>query len=150
MHGQKIFNLPIRYFLALLWAHPILHVSGIRVNLLTLEPAIHHYNETEERNPHRNILLHYMHLNITLLHKITVLEIHCFSIVQLIIPSTCYLSTGKLFALFTLSLHDSISRYNRITDSKILLPLVSKSQVIIQTDIYIYIYIYLYLYFYYL
>jgi len=28
----KTSHLPIRYFLALLWAHPILHVSGVRVN----------------------------------------------------------------------------------------------------------------------
>jgi len=29
----KTSHLPIRYFLALLWAHPILHISTIRVNL---------------------------------------------------------------------------------------------------------------------
>ena len=29
----KTSHLPIRYFLALLWAHPILHVIGIRVNV---------------------------------------------------------------------------------------------------------------------
>ena len=29
----KTSHLPIRYFLALLWAHPILHVSGIRVKV---------------------------------------------------------------------------------------------------------------------
>ena len=32
MHGHKTSHLPIRYFLALLWAHPILHISTIRVN----------------------------------------------------------------------------------------------------------------------
>ena len=32
MHGHKTSHLPIRYFLALLWAHPILHISRIRVN----------------------------------------------------------------------------------------------------------------------
>ena len=33
MHGhKKTSHLPIRYFLALLWAHPILHISTIRVN----------------------------------------------------------------------------------------------------------------------
>ena len=31
MHGHKSSHLPIRYFLALLWAHPILHISRIRV-----------------------------------------------------------------------------------------------------------------------
>ena len=31
MHGHKTSHLPIRYFLALLWAHPILHISTIRV-----------------------------------------------------------------------------------------------------------------------
>ena len=31
MHGHKTSHLPIRYFLALLWAHTILHVSRIRV-----------------------------------------------------------------------------------------------------------------------
>ena len=31
MHGHKTSHLPIRYFLALLWAHPILHISVIRV-----------------------------------------------------------------------------------------------------------------------
>ena len=30
----KTSHLPIRYFLALLWAHPILHISTIRVNQL--------------------------------------------------------------------------------------------------------------------
>ena len=35
MHGHKTSHLPIRYFLALLWAHPILHVSMIRVNYKT-------------------------------------------------------------------------------------------------------------------
>ena len=30
----KTSHLPIRYFLALLWAHPILHISAIRVNVL--------------------------------------------------------------------------------------------------------------------
>ena len=35
MHGhKKTSHLPIRYFLPLLWAHPILHVSRIRVNIL--------------------------------------------------------------------------------------------------------------------
>ena len=34
MDGHKTSHLPIRYFLALLWAHPILHVSGIRVKNL--------------------------------------------------------------------------------------------------------------------
>ena len=33
MHGQKTSHLPIRYFLALLWAHPILDISKIRVNI---------------------------------------------------------------------------------------------------------------------
>ena len=33
MQGHKTSHLPIRYFLALLWAHPILHVSVIRVNI---------------------------------------------------------------------------------------------------------------------
>jgi len=32
MDGQKTSHLPIRYFLALLWAHPILHISTVRVN----------------------------------------------------------------------------------------------------------------------
>ena len=32
MDGHKTSHLPIRYFLALLWAHPILHISTIRVN----------------------------------------------------------------------------------------------------------------------
>ena len=32
MHGHKTSHLPIRYFMALLWAHPILHISRIRVN----------------------------------------------------------------------------------------------------------------------
>jgi len=32
MHGQKTSHLPIRYFLALLWAHPILDISTIKVN----------------------------------------------------------------------------------------------------------------------
>ena len=32
----KTSHLPIHYFLALLWAHPILHISTIRVNLLSL------------------------------------------------------------------------------------------------------------------
>jgi len=31
MHGHKTSHLQIRYFLALLWAHPILHISTIRV-----------------------------------------------------------------------------------------------------------------------
>ena len=31
MHGHKKSHLQIRYFLALLWAHPILHISTIRV-----------------------------------------------------------------------------------------------------------------------
>ena len=31
MHGHKTSHLPIRYFLASLWAHPILHISTIRV-----------------------------------------------------------------------------------------------------------------------
>ena len=31
MHGHKTPHLPFRYFLALLWAHPILHISTIRV-----------------------------------------------------------------------------------------------------------------------
>ena len=35
MHGHKSSHLPIRYFLALLWAHPILHISTIRVNIKT-------------------------------------------------------------------------------------------------------------------
>ena len=30
----KTSHLPIRYFLALLWAHPILHISTIRVNVV--------------------------------------------------------------------------------------------------------------------
>ena len=35
MHGHKnIPSAPIRYFLALLWAHPILPISTIRVKLL--------------------------------------------------------------------------------------------------------------------
>ena len=34
MHGHKTSHLPIRYFLALLWAHPILHISTIRVKTL--------------------------------------------------------------------------------------------------------------------
>ena len=33
MHGHKTSHLPIRYFLALLWAHPILHISTISVKL---------------------------------------------------------------------------------------------------------------------
>ena len=35
MHGHKTSHLPIRYFLALLWAHPILHISTIRVKMFT-------------------------------------------------------------------------------------------------------------------
>ena len=31
----KTSHLPIRYFLALLWAHPILHISTIRVKTFT-------------------------------------------------------------------------------------------------------------------
>jgi hypothetical protein len=42
------------------------------------EPAIHLYSEAEECNPHHNILLHYMHFNITLLRKINILEFLCF------------------------------------------------------------------------
>jgi len=34
----KTSHLPIRYFLALLWAHPILHISTIRVNIISLIP----------------------------------------------------------------------------------------------------------------
>ena len=40
MQGHKISHLPIRYFLALLWAHPILHVSRIRVNQLYLDDTV--------------------------------------------------------------------------------------------------------------
>ena len=36
MHGHKISHLPIRYLLPLLRAHPILHVSRIRVNVLNI------------------------------------------------------------------------------------------------------------------
>ena len=36
MHGHKTSHLPICYFLALLWAHPILHVSRIRVNVVAV------------------------------------------------------------------------------------------------------------------
>ena len=36
MHGHKTSHLPIRYFLALLWAHPILHISTIRVKFHSL------------------------------------------------------------------------------------------------------------------
>ena len=44
MHGHKNIHLPIHYFLALLWAHPILHISRIRVNqfaLVVLRRASH-------------------------------------------------------------------------------------------------------------
>ena len=37
MHGHKTSHLPIRYFLALLWAHPILHISTIRVKYSLFE-----------------------------------------------------------------------------------------------------------------
>ena len=37
---SKTSHLPIRYFLALLWAHPILHISTIRVKALCL-PYVH-------------------------------------------------------------------------------------------------------------
>ena len=37
MHGHKSSHLPIRYFLALLWAHPILHISTIRVNIIAIK-----------------------------------------------------------------------------------------------------------------
>jgi hypothetical protein len=39
MHGHKTSHLPIRYFLALLWAHRILHISTIRVNLFLYFPS---------------------------------------------------------------------------------------------------------------
>ena len=35
MHGHKTSHLPIRYFLTLLWAHTIFHVSRIRVKQST-------------------------------------------------------------------------------------------------------------------
>ena len=41
MHGHKTSHLPIRYFLALLWAHPILHISTIRVKHLHLQMWMH-------------------------------------------------------------------------------------------------------------
>ena len=44
MHGHKTSHLPIRYFLALLWAHPILHISTIRVKDQTeVTQIIHSY-----------------------------------------------------------------------------------------------------------
>ena len=36
----KTSHLPIRYFLALLWAHPILHISTIRVKLLMFQACL--------------------------------------------------------------------------------------------------------------
>ena len=38
----KTFHLPIRYFLALLWAHPILHISTIRVK--ATRPVLEMFN----------------------------------------------------------------------------------------------------------
>ena len=39
-------HLPIRYFLALLWAHPILHISRIRVNGFVHQTALQHTEVT--------------------------------------------------------------------------------------------------------
>ena len=44
MHGHKTSHLPIRYFLALLWAHPILHISRIRVKSVIWLEALHLLN----------------------------------------------------------------------------------------------------------
>lgn len=82
-----------------------------------------------------------MHFNITLLHKINILEFFCFSSVQVIISSTCYHATGEIFAVFTLPLHYSIWRPNRLTISKTYLRLFKKSQVVIQTDIFVLYYL---------
>ena len=40
MHGHKTSHLPIRYFVALLLAHPILHISTIRVKAIKLWTAV--------------------------------------------------------------------------------------------------------------
>ena len=40
----KTSHLPIRYFLALLWAHPILHISRIRVKYVPVQ-ALNGYGE---------------------------------------------------------------------------------------------------------
>ena len=47
MHGQKTCHLPIRYFLALLWAHPILHISTIRVNIPSSVARNRSYSSTQ-------------------------------------------------------------------------------------------------------
>ena len=44
----KTSHLPIRYFLALLWAHPILHISMIRVKLVN-------YKENTQMHGQQNI-----------------------------------------------------------------------------------------------
>ena len=44
MHGHKNIPSAIRYFLALLWAHPILHVSTIRVKLSSMHSACANLN----------------------------------------------------------------------------------------------------------
>ena len=75
-----------------------------KLNLFSSQPTIHLYSEAEEFKPHHNILLHYMHFNITLLNKINIFEILSFSSVQIIISTTCYLFRAEIFAVITLSL----------------------------------------------
>ena len=52
MHGHKSSHLPIRYFLALLWAHPILHISTIRVKHNRNElPNFIKHSKYDQENP---------------------------------------------------------------------------------------------------
>ena len=50
MHRHKNIHLPFLYFLALLWAHPILHISTIRVNNAKVDKKFFSFNGTAEND----------------------------------------------------------------------------------------------------
>ena len=57
----KTSHLPIRYFLALLWAHPILHVSRIRVKT---KNTVHLYIDLSDISIRKSHTKFYVEINI--------------------------------------------------------------------------------------